>query len=126
MEKTPHIMVIDDESSVTIVLDRILTAEGFKVTVANNGPAALDLLNNVEPDLIMLDIKMPGMDGYQTLEKIRDKYDDVPVIMLTAIPDAASVNKTINLGADDYVRKPFRTAELVARIKVKLRRAGKI
>ena len=126
MEKTPHIMVIDDESSVTIVLDRILTAEGFKVTVANNGSAALDLLNNVEPDLIMLDIKMPGMDGYQTLEKIRDKYDDVPVIMLTAIPDAASVNKTINLGADDYVRKPFRTAELVARIKVKLRRAGKI
>jgi DNA-binding response OmpR family regulator len=126
MEKTPHIMVIDDESSVTIVLDRILTAEGFKVTVANNGPAALDLLNNVEPDLIMLDIKMPGMDGYQTLEKIRDKYDDVPVIMLTAIPDAASVNKTINLRADDYVRKPFRTAELVARIKVKLRRAGKI
>jgi DNA-binding response OmpR family regulator len=126
MEKTPHIMVIDDESSVTIVLDRILTAEGFKVTVANNGPAALDLLNNVEPDLIMLDIKMPGMDGYQTLEKIRDKYDDVPVIMLTAIPDAASVNKTINLGADDYVRKPFRTAELVARIKVKLRRAGKL
>lgn len=120
------IMVVDDEVSVTTVLDRILTEEGYQVIVANSGKAALKTLDEIVPDLIMLDIKMPEMDGYETLDRIKQEYEEVPVIMLTAVPDPVSINKSINLGADDYIRKPFRSAELLARIKVKLRRAGKL
>ncbi len=119
-------MVVDDEVSVTTVLDRILTEEGYQVIVANSGKAALKALDEIVPDLIMLDIKMPEMDGYETLDQIKQVYEEVPVIMLTAVPDPVSINKSINLGADDYIRKPFRSAELIARIRAKLRRSGKL
>ncbi|MDP2743833.1 MAG: response regulator [Dehalococcoidia bacterium] len=96
--------------------------EGYAVTVANDGTSALAQLVEHKPDLILLDIRMPGMDGYQVLEHIR-KLSDVPVIMLTRVHEPTAVEKSLGLGADDFVEKPFLTAVLAARIQAKLRRA---
>lgn len=125
MEKQPAILVVDDESSVTQVLKRILEAEGYSVTIAGNGYMALAEIAKSPPDLILLDINMPGMNGYQVLENMAKQDIRIPVIMLTAVVDVFSVDKSIELGADDYVRKPFHSRELIARVKVKLRRANR-
>lgn len=123
MEKIPRILVADDEQYVTELLVRTLEAEGYSVTRASNGREALDEVEKEIPDLIILDINMPVMNGYEALERINKKHD-IPVIMLTAVLEASAVDKSIGLGADDYIRKPFRSRELVARVKAKLRRAG--
>jgi DNA-binding response OmpR family regulator len=123
MERTPCILVVDDEIYITELLERILEGEGYDVTIANNGQTALVAVDNEVPDLAILDINMPGINGYEVLERIRKRHD-IPVIMLTAILEASAVDKSIGLGADDYIRKPFRSRELVARVKAKLRRAG--
>jgi DNA-binding response OmpR family regulator len=124
MKETFHLLVVDDEETVTRVVKRTLEVEGYKVTTANTGNAALEVLENLTPDLVLLDINMPGLNGYQTLERIKEHNDDIPVIMLTAVQDVTAVDKSLNLGADDYIRKPFRSGELVARVKARLRRAG--
>lgn len=116
------VMVVDDDKPIRTLLKRILEPAGYRVILAENGTEALSLLDKNKPDLIMLDILMPKMDGFQTLDAIRH-LSDVPVIMLTAIDDAVAVGGALGLGADDYIRKPFRTSELLARIKAKLRRA---
>ena len=123
MKKVPRILVADDEQYVAELLARTLEAEGYSVTRAYNGQDALDEVNKEVPDLIILDINMPVLNGYEVLERINKKHD-IPVIMLTAVLEATAVDKTIDLGADDYIRKPFRSRELVARVKAKLRRAG--
>ena len=121
MEKTHTILVIDDEPDMLHLLERILTAEGYRVISATDGNYGLVLVQDIKPDLILLDIMMPGPDGFTVLESIR-KHSNVPVIMLTAKRDVESLQKTLNLGADDYIKKPFRPAELVARLHAKLRR----
>ena len=123
MDRTPSILVVDDEEYVTQLLKRTLEPQGYRVTIANNGSAALEEVKKSTPDLILLDINMPGLSGYEVLERIKQKHE-IPVIMLTAVLEAAAVNKSIGLGADDYIRKPFRSRELVARVNAKLRRAG--
>ena len=120
-----RILIVDDDENVRKLLQRILGGAGYDVVMAASGQEALDRLlhpENQEPHLVLLDIMMPGLDGFQTLEQIR-KHFDMPVMMLTARQEVTSVRDAIDLGADDYVRKPFRTAELLARIEVKLRRA---
>ncbi len=82
----------------------------------------MDLLRETEPDMVLLDIMMPGPDGYQVLESIR-QHSKVPIIMITGKRDKESLEQAMRLGADDYVRKPFRPSELVARVRAKLRRA---
>ena len=124
MDKTYKILAIDDETQVTLVIKRILEQEGYAVTIANDGHAALALVVESPPDLIILDINMPGMDGYQVLARIRERHD-IPVIMLSAIQDVTSIGNSIGLGADDYIRKPFRPRELSARVNAKLRRLKK-
>ena len=123
MKKNTCIMVVDDEPTVLKLLDRTLKPEGYDVVMANDGGSALRLLEQQSPDLVILDIMMPGLNGFQVLRLIRERAN-VPVMMLTARQEAETVRDALNLGADDYVRKPFHTLELLARIKTKLRRAA--
>ncbi len=121
MEKRTHIMIVDDEPYVTQLVERILREAGYLVTVANDSNSAHAIFKEKEPDLVLLDIKMPGLDGYQVLECIRDS-SEVPVIMLTALREKPALAHSFNLGADDYIEKPFLSKVLVARIQAKLRR----
>jgi DNA-binding response OmpR family regulator len=118
-----RILVVDDDEYVTKLLQRILIEAVYDVVTAISGKEALDKLTGASIDLVLLDIKMPGLDGFQTLAMIR-KQSNIPVIMVTGIAEVTSVNEAFNLGADDYITKPFRTGELLARINAKLRRAG--
>jgi len=120
-QKAQTILVIDDEPDMLQLLKRILESEGYRVILATDGVYGMTLLREAKPDLVLLDIMMPGPDGYMTLGSIR-QYSDVPVIMVTAKRDIESLQKTLTLGADDYVKKPFRPGELLARVKAKLRR----
>lgn len=123
MNKRPLILVVDDDCDMAKILSRILELEGFSVSVASAGEEALVLIESDTPDLIILDIMMPGLDGYQVLNLVRNRWD-TPIIMLTADAHTPSVCRALSAGADDYMRKPFLTRELVARIKAKLRRTG--
>ncbi len=123
MKKHPCIMVVDDEQVILKLLSRTLEPEGYDVVVAENGEAALKLLDKHEPDLVILDIMMPGLDGFQVLGLIRQR-SNIPVIMLTARREVTAVRDALTVGADDYIIKPFHTRELLARIRAKLRRAS--
>ncbi len=120
--KAKSILVVDDDSIILQLIKDILEPEGYTVTLAADGVAGMDLLRETKPDMVLLDIMMPGPDGYQVLESIR-QYSNVPVIMITGKRDEDSLEQAMRLGADDYVRKPFRPSELVARVHAKLRRA---
>jgi len=122
MKKHTCIMVVDDEQAILRMLSRTLEPEGYGVIAADNGRSALDLLEEHKPDPIILDIMMPGLDGFQVLDLIRHR-SNIPVIMLSARREVTTVRDALTLGADDYVRKPFYTRELLARIRAKLRRA---
>jgi len=113
--------VIDDDSMVLRLLKDILEPAGYDVVLAADGVVGMSLLRESNPAMVLLDILMPGPDGYQILESIRH-YSDVPVIMITGKSEVDSVKQAINLGADDYVRKPFSPIELVARVRAVLRR----
>jgi len=121
-EKQETILVVDDEEMVRTLLQRTLQEAGYDVIAAANGQEALDKLTQFDVSLVLLDIKMPGLDGFQVLEHIRQR-SNIPVIMLTAIRDVHTVRDSLGLGADDYIGKPFKTRELLARIQAKLRRA---
>ncbi len=116
-----RVLVVDDEEIVRYSLQRVLKEAGYDVVTAANGQEALDKMSQLRIELVLLDIKMPGLDGLQVLDLIR-KSSNVPVIMLTAVQEMTTVRDTLSLGADDYVRKPFNTRELLARIQAKLRR----
>ena len=122
IEKSGTILVIDDEPDMLALLERILQAEGYDVLSAVDGVFGLSLLSQAKPDLILLDIMMPGPDGLKVLQRIRQS-SNAPVIMITAKRDTESLQKALSSGADDYITKPFRPAELVARIRTKLSRA---
>jgi len=122
IENKGTILVIDDEPDMLSLIKRILKPEGYDVLSAADSVCGLSLLKQVKPNLILLDIMMPGPNGFDILERIRQSFD-IPVIMVTATRDQGALEKAFNSGADDYIRKPFRPAELVARIATKLRRA---
>ncbi len=115
------ILIIDDKASVQRLIADYLTANGFRTVVANNGREALFVARHEKPDLILLDIMMPEMDGYEFLRHFR-KERNTPVIMLTAKMEETDKVVGLELGADDYVTKPFGMAELVARVRAVLRR----
>ncbi len=117
------ILVVDDEEYVRKLLQRILEETGYGVVAAAKGREALDKMSQTNVSLVLLDIMMPDLDGFQTLKLIRQQYE-VPVIMLTAKREVTTLCDTLALGADDYVVKPFNTRELLARIQAKLRRIG--
>ena len=122
MKNCPHIMVVDDNQDMLKIINRTLELEGYTVVTASDGRAALALLEEHSPDLVILDIMMPETDGFQVLELLRER-SNVPVIMLTARREPLLVQKALLLGADDYIKKPVRPLVLVARVRAKLRRA---
>ncbi len=117
------ILVIDDKKEMTWLLERALSDEGYNVAVAFNGQEGLRQAHLVRPDLILLDIMMPGMDGWDMLRRLRE-FSDIPVIMLTAVGGEDDKVHGLDIGADDYVTKPFGMEELMARIRATLRRAA--
>jgi len=121
MREYPLIMVVDDEESILKLLRVNLIASGYGVITAPNGRAALNILEKQKPDLVLLDIMMPDLDGFQTLELMRQR-SNVPVIMLTARFEKETICDALGLGADDYITKPFCLLTLTARIRAKLRR----
>ena len=116
-----RILVVDDEPRYVWTMQVNLEARGYKVLVARDGQAAVELAARGEPDLIILDIKMPGMDGYEACWRIRE-FSTVPIIMLTALAEDANKVEGLDMGADDYVTKPFSADELLARVRSILRR----
>jgi DNA-binding response OmpR family regulator len=121
MAKT--IMVVDDEDRLVSLVEAYLTQEGFRVVTASNGREALFLARQEKPDLIILDIMMPEMDGYEFM-RLHRKETETPIILLTAKVEENDKVIGLELGADDYVTKPFRPRELTARVRAVLRRSG--
>ncbi len=117
-------MVVDDEKRLVSLVESYLTQEGYRVVSADNGREALPIASREKPDLIILDLMMPEMDGYGFMREHR-KEQDTPIILLTARVDDDERVIGLELGADDYITKPFRPRELVARVRAVLRRAGK-
>lgn len=119
------IMIVDDEPGVRALLRDTLSIAGFEVVEANDGMAALTLLRSNKPVLMVIDINMPLMDGFELVERMRSTNDLTPVLMLTAREDKSDIARGLKIGADDYVTKPFGLEELVLRIKAILRRSYK-
>lgn len=117
------ILIVDDEIKIRELVMQHLTNEGYQVLQAGNGVEALEQIKNDLVDLVILDLMMPVMDGYQTLRELRSRENYLPVIMLTAKTDEIDKLLGLELGADDYITKPFSLRELTARIKSVLRRS---
>lgn len=117
------ILAVDDNANALALLVDFLTEQGFQVLPASNGQAALTIMDAVQPDLVLLDVMMPQMDGYQFISRVR-RNGNVPVIMLTAKQREEDVVRGFELGADDYITKPYRMRELLMRIRAVLRRSG--
>ena len=120
-----NILIADDERDLTAALSEILKRNNYSVTVASDGETGLDFALSGIFDLVILDVMMPKIDGFTVLKIIREKKIDVPVMMLTAKSETANKIGGLNLGADDYITKPFDTDELLARIRALLRRKEK-
>lgn len=116
-----HVLVVDDEANIRDLLAEYLRADGFTVAQAASGEQALDMLEHTRVDMVVLDVRLPGIDGFETLRRIR-RTSDVHVLMLTARAEEADTLIGLEVGADDYVTKPFSPREVVARIKTLLRR----
>ncbi len=115
------VLVVDDDVRMLRMMKRILELEGFQVLIANNGDSALKTFDKETPDLVLLDIMMPDMDGYAVCQRIRE-FSQVPIIMVTARGDDREKVEGLDIGADDYVTKPFSASELAARVRAVLRR----
>ncbi|MFI8688197.1 response regulator transcription factor [Rossellomorea sp. NPDC077527] len=115
------VLLVDDEENIVDVCSRYLVREGFEVSTAFNGREALEKYRSFHPDIVVLDIMMPEMDGWQAAEKIREDHD-TPIIMLTALGQEKDRIYGLTIGADDYVTKPFSPRELLLRVKNVLRR----
>jgi DNA-binding response OmpR family regulator len=118
-----HILVVDDDPDIRGLLKELLDRRGFDVTTARDGQEALKEFFDKRPDLVVLDVQMPVLDGWKTLERIRE-LSDVPVVMLTARASELEKTRGLRGGADDYVTKPFGRQELIARVEALLRRTG--
>ncbi|MEY4973098.1 MAG: hypothetical protein RL399_1055 [Actinomycetota bacterium] len=117
------IMIIDDEAGVRELLSDALKLAGFETVGAADAMVAQTLLRTVKPDLLIVDINMPMMDGFEFIERIRGNGDNTPALMLSARGDRADITRGLTLGADDYVTKPFGLEELVLRVRAILRRS---
>jgi DNA-binding response OmpR family regulator len=121
--KKSIMLIVDDDIRMLRMMKRMLELEGFQVAIADSGDMALKSFEKEVPDLVLLDIMMPDMDGYTVCQRIRE-FSQVPIIMVTAKGDDKEKVEGLNIGADDYVTKPFSASELAARVRAVLRRAG--
>ena len=117
-----HILIVDDDNRVTSALRRTLAYEGYQVSVAANGEAALSIVRTLPPDLVILDLMLPGIGGLEVCRRLRIAGDGIAVLMLTARDSVADRVAGLETGADDYLVKPFASEELLARVKALLRR----
>ena len=117
-----RVLVIDDDPTLTSVLKRGLAYEGFVVDTAVTGPQGLTIARDHAPDLVILDLMLPGIDGFEVLRRLRSADENIPVLMLTALDAPADQVKGLDAGADDYMVKPFTFSVLAARVKALLRR----
>ncbi len=124
MNNFPRILIVDDEVQIRKLLNISLTARDFKVLEANNGREAISFSGTLKPDAIILDLGLPDLSGLDVLKEIRT-YSDVPIIILSVQDDSDVVVHALDIGADDYITKPFEPKELAARLKVCLRRSLK-
>ncbi|MEN9222598.1 MAG: response regulator transcription factor [Thermostichus sp. BF3_bins_97] len=124
VQRKERILVVDDEASIRRILETRLSMIGYDVVTASDGEEALDAFHKQDPDLVVLDVMMPKLDGYGVCQELR-KESDIPIIMLTALGDVADRITGLELGADDYVVKPFSPKELEARIRSVLRRVAR-
>ena len=120
------ILIIDDDSELCELLSEYLQSEGFDITVANDGHSGLNLIDRLAPDLVVMDVMMSPISGFEVLKKLRSYNSTLPVIMLTARGDDIDKILGLELGADDYLPKPFNPRELCARIKAILRRSAAV
>lgn len=118
---TPTILVVDDDPAIAEMLTLVLQGEGFETVVVGDGLEAVHAARSVHPDLILLDVMLPGMNGIDVCREIREE-SAVPIVMLTARTDTLDVVLGLETGADDYIHKPFKPKELVARVRARLRR----
>ncbi len=124
LNKTIKILVVEDEPSLIFTLRDTLESEGYQVIVSEDGEQAVELVKEHKPDLMILDIMLPGKSGYDICKEVRSLKYSFPIIMLTAKDQEIDKVKGLNLGADDYITKPFGVKELLARIQARLRRAS--
>ena len=117
------ILIVEDEYAVARGIQYALEQEGYQVTVAGSGEEALEIAGELAPDLVVLDVRMPGIDGFETLRRLRSEGSKAPVLMLTARDEEMDKVIGLEMGADDYMTKPFGLRELQSRIKALLRRA---
>jgi len=120
--KKPLVLVVDDDVRMLRMMRRILELEGYRIVTAGNAEAALDVFDRETPDLVLLDVMMPGMDGFTACQQIRE-FSQLPIIMVTARSIDEEKVRGLDSGADDYVTKPFSASELTARVRAILRRA---
>ena len=118
-----RILVVDDDTALSEMIGIILTAEGYEPSYCADGASAVNVFHDSDPDLVLLDLMLPGVDGVEICRHIREE-SDVPVIMLTARTDTQDVVSGLEAGADDYVTKPFKSKELLARVSTRLRRTN--
>ncbi|HVL81948.1 MAG TPA: response regulator transcription factor [Actinomycetota bacterium] len=123
--RSPTIVVVEDEAPIANAVAARLRSEGFRVDVAGTGPAGVDLCDRLEPDLVVLDLMLPGMDGLEVCRRIQSKRP-TPVLMLTAKGSEDDLVVGLRVGADDYMTKPFSPRELVARVHALLRRSERV
>jgi two-component system response regulator MprA len=119
-----HILVVDDDDKITSMLKRALAFEGYTVSTASNGAEGLRAMLGQEPYLLILDVMMPQIDGWEMCRRVRESGSNVPILMLTAKDEVSDRVKGLDMGADDYLVKPFALEELLARVRVLLRRQG--
>ena len=117
------ILIVDDDNNIAELISLYLTKECYDTMIVNDGEEALTAFEEYNPNMILLDLMLPGIDGYQVCREIRAK-SNVPIIMLTAKSDTFDKVLGLELGADDYIVKPFETKELIARVRAVLRRAS--
>jgi two-component system alkaline phosphatase synthesis response regulator PhoP len=127
MSKAPEgrqelVLVVEDDPTLRLGLTKTLRSEGFRVEVAKTGPEGIEVAQKVHPDLVLLDVMLPGLNGFEVCEELRRADADVPILMVTAKGEEQDKVRAFKLGADDYIVKPFGVAELCARVHAALRR----
>ena len=125
---TKEILIVDDEPNVVMPIQFLMEQQGYRVMIAERGEDALDLIYQYKPDLVLLDIMLPGIDGYEVCEIIRldPNFRDVKIIFLTAKGREVEIAKGLALGADAYITKPFSNTELVAKVKELLEETNEV
>lgn len=119
-----HILVVEDDHRIAASIKRALAYAGHTVSIVSDGNAALAAAAEIQPSLMLLDVMLPGMDGFEVCRRVRAAGDNYPILMLTALDDVADRVEGLDAGADDYLAKPFAHDELLARVRALLRRVG--